>query len=234
MIKKINVDYVKEGWLIYNIATKLQPNFTLTKNNRLFISLLIHYFTGSNRFSQMKAEYNEEMGQKVSYGDLNKGLYIVGCVGSGKSHIFRVFKEYTQLKRINGFKVFDYSQILDDFEASDNLGGKKKIGFDSLNKFGVQFENRPDGVKDVSNSVYIDDFAVRTYSAKSFGTEINIVDELIAIRHKVYERSNRLTHISTNVYPGAFINEMDERNKSRFVQMFNVLEFNDNDWRLKK
>lgn len=232
-MNKIQIDRIIDSWLIYDIARKFEPDFEFTPQNKMLFKLFLAYFTGSNEFCELMYNYMKKTKQSPKMGSLDKGLYIIGNVGSGKSLIFKVFKEYTSIYRCNSYSRFDYLTILDKYESvsedKSNLTGPN-----SLKKFGLNYIASGPGFKDNPSTVYIDDFGVRSFNAKSYGTEINMIDELIALRYLVFEKHQKLTHLSSNIYPSDFSDIMDERNKSRMFQMFNIIEFIDKDWRKEK
>ena len=89
-IKTIEIDWNEHSLGILRIAKYLQPNFQITENNKIIMKLLLMYFTGNEDF---KKEVEAHTGIE---GSLNKGLYVVGSVGSGKTLLFKIFQMYTR------------------------------------------------------------------------------------------------------------------------------------------
>lgn len=235
MIKKIDIDRVLDSWLIFDLAKKLEPDFEFTDKNKLFLKLLLSYFTGHHEFINIFYDYMEKTGQEAELGSLDKGLYIIGNVGCGKSLLFKVFKEYTAIYERNSYNRYDYLTILDEFESTNNERKEGLLtGMDSLKKFGLNPVFSQGKIIESPSTIYIDDFGAKSFTAKSYSIEVNMLDEIISRRHLVFEKHGKLTHLSSNVYPSSFSQIMDERNKSRMFQMFNICEFIDVDWRLTK
>ena len=148
-------------------------------------------------------------------GSLKKGLMIVGSVGTGKSLLFRIFKAYTgKILRVNSFQYHTSSEIIDNVNIN---------GVEFLEKYNHNFDN--------PITCYIDDIASRNEVIKYFGTEVNVMEQLISIRYNIYERYKKLTHISSNKYPNDFKDLYDERVIDRMKQMFNVIELSGNSFR---
>jgi len=199
LIRTIIIDWSEHSKGILNIARNLEPNFEVTEDNKAILKQLLLYFTGS----------------KESHLDLNKGLFLVGGIGTGKSLLFDVFKIYTaEILRINSFQYHFANEIINNV----NINGIEKLELYNFNNgFPI--------------TCYIDDIASKTEKIKHYGTEINVIEQLLNIRYQVFNRFRKLTHISSNKYPAEMKEIYDLRIVDRFKEMFNIIEINGKSFR---
>ena len=200
IIHNVPVDekLLKSG--VVNIAHALHNDFDIDQDNKNVISALFYYFTG-----------NEAQCEKNMI-DLNKGLFVIGNPGSGKSIMMQIFKIYTgEILKKNSFQYFNSAEIIDEVEVS---------GIAPLEKFNYNF----DGVKPVPITCYIDDISSKIEKVKHYGTEINVISELITMRYNIYQRYKKLSHFSSNIYPNEMTKIYDERIISRLNEMCNIIE----------
>jgi DNA replication protein DnaC len=202
-IKTIKIDWDIEAKKIQYIAEKMQPGYIINDNNRDVLKKLLQYFTGQEDFE----------------GSLNKGLMLVGGVGTGKSLLFKIFKYYTMnVIKANSFQMHSGIDIIDNVNIS---------GVDYLAKYSHNFEGR----RAFPIRCYIDDIGLDNEKIKHFGTDISVIEQLLSLRYNIFERYGTLTHISTNKYPNQLKELYDIRITSRMSEMFNVIELKGNDYR---
>lgn len=149
--------------------------------------------------------------------DINKGIYIHGGTGSGKTLVLEVFKEYTKMHlQANSFRMVEASKIHD-------AAIKREIN--ALDEFiRVPITHTP-------INLYIEDFGASEKHVKWMGNKIEPMGELIMRRYRYYKKYGTLTHVCTNIRPGDLPNHFGPRVCSRFSEMFNIVNFNLFDWR---
>jgi DNA replication protein DnaC len=195
--------FIKESNFIYQITTHAlkQPHFSVDDKELkdLYKNALL-YFRGDNR----------------SEWDLEKGIFIFGGTGSGKSIFFEIFKEYTRHLGHNSFIKSKQIKIVADVA---------KNGINVLDSY----------VKDPKPIVlYIDDFGSGNSVINHFGTSYDVMDELMQARYDEFVRSGVITHITTNIKPSEFKEKYSDRITSRLSAMFNVIQFPTKDYRRVK
>jgi hypothetical protein len=182
-------------------AESLCPGFELDNNNIQVITLLILYFAGAEQFLK---KYTDVTGD---FADHNKGICLYGPLGSGKSLIFTVFKFYTKYGlRMNSFTYLNETDLYYKIQSG---------GLQAAEEFYFNYGN--------PKTVYIDDFASNIDMSKvnHYGNEINVLETFIKNRYIIYQKYNRLTHISTNKTPKEMKELFDERIIDRMKEMFN-------------
>lgn len=199
-LKTIDIDWVIHSNLILRIGKHFTSDFKIDENNKEILKQMLLYFTGNEKFN----------------GDLNKGILLVGGVGTGKSLLFDIFKKYTsEVIHTNGFQVHSAIDIIDRVNVS---------GIDILSFYSNNFEGRQ------AHPVrcYFDDIGTKHETVKHYGTEINVIEQLLSLRYNIYKRYGTLTHASTNLFPSNLSETYDKRITDRMVEMFNVLELKGN------
>lgn len=206
-----NIHFYKSE--VIRIAKDLEQNFTLTEKNKLIISLLFSYYTGSNSFPALMKEITGIQ------GSLNKGNMLVGGIGTGKTLLFDIFKEFTKTTiNANSFQKVEAIDIINEITVN---------GAVEFSKFS---HNKVNGMP-APITFYIDDIASKNENVKHFGTDHNVIEELLLLRYNVFKRYGTLTHTSTNIYPAQMNIIYDMRLIDRMKEMFNIIELDGPSWR---
>lgn len=187
-----------------------EPNYVIDKTNSNTIKSLFQYFTGNVEF----CEQNNI--------DLNKGILLIGNVGSGKSLLMKVFKNYTaNVLHCNSFRSYSSPEII----ANVNMNG---ISYLNL------FADNNDGYKAQPITAYIDDIcSLESEQVNNYGTKIEVIERLITISYEKYTRYRKLTHFTSNIYPEKMLKFYNERVISRLIEMCNIITLESSDFRLK-
>ncbi len=218
IIKPIKIDWNINSRLIKQLALQNESRFKFTENNKPIYKLLLQYFTGNPEFEKQSMS-----GSEMS-GSLNKGLLLIGSVGSGKTFAMStVFKIYTsQYLRSNSYQIYKYGNMKHDYGLN---------GMEALSEFG-KIESSTGGIqRNDTKVVLVDDFLSNGTTVSYYGNKIEFADELIDSRYEAFKQSRKLTHFTTNVYANKMKEVLDERSISRLLEMCNIIEFADNDWR---
>lgn len=182
--------------LFLDTANEIVPGFAIDENNRQAINDLFRYFTGLD-------------------GDLNpnKGLWIMGPNGTGKSKLLTIFSVFQQ-RRYDGFKVFECMTISNQYASK---GDVNKYTYNALGSYG--------GQKPVDMG--FDEFGRETIPANHFGQKLNVMQYILHIRYSLWQSEGIKTYITTNLstedvhdlYDGANDRFISDRCK----EMFNVV-----------
>jgi DNA replication protein DnaC len=192
IIRAVDINWNQHSSGVLNIAKSIEPDFLIDETNKDVLKQLLLYFTGSDEFD----------------GSLKKGIMLIGGVGTGKSLLFRIFKEYTsQIIRINSFQYHTSQEIIDNVNVK---------GVEYMDVFNHNYDN--------PITCYIDDIASRNEVIKYYGTEVNVMEQLLSIRYNVFSRYRKLTHVTSNKYPSDFKDLYDNRIVDRMKEMFNIIE----------
>ncbi len=197
-----------------------EPNFNIIKSIKIdhethyngIVNIFKHFEPGFIETEKIKSTIQKLLyyftGSGLFDGSLKKGIMLIGPVGTGKSLIFKVFKAYTgKILRTNSFQYHFSHEIIDNVNVN---------GVEFLEKYNHNFDN--------PITCYIDDIASRNEIIKYYGTEVNVMEQLLSIRYNVYSRYRKLTHVTSNKYPSDFKGLYDERIIDRMKEMFNIIE----------
>lgn len=144
--------------------------------------------------------------------DLNKGIYLYGVFGVGKTLFFNVFKAYLLLTR-GGFKKVTSDEIASRFATH---------GFQAIEELCAVRESM-EGNAPIS--LLIDDVGQGANSVKYYGSSTNVIVEILQRRYRCLTESGLLTHISTNLEPTEIKDVYGEYISSRAKEMFNPILF---------
>jgi len=156
----------------------LGKTYNIDKNNKEIINQIYFYLVGSPKFK----------------GNKNKGLFLMGSIGTGKTMIINA--------------------IINIIEATTNkrftsLHAKKIFSF--LKENGVERLNK--------RPLFIDDIGKETLEVNDFGTKINVIPDLFAIRYD----NNAWTFVTSNYDTEELTEFYGETIIDRFKELFNVL-----------
>jgi len=164
------------------LLEKGQENqFEIDDMNRDVIQELIYYLQGDDKFSY----------------DLNRGIIIMGSVGSGKTLLFNIIKEILTYIRKN-FHVYSAIEINEAYDKKDN---------DLIQRF---------------HDLYllgIDDLGTENPSIKVYGTEKSPIYEVINRRYS----TDKMLFITTNLDADEIQKRYGDRIRDRLKEMCNVL-----------
>ncbi len=144
-------------------------------------------------------------------GNLNpdKGLCLWGNVGTGKSTMLRIVKEFTKrlgIRRLNGCPSFRISHAADDVSAN-----YEEKGLEGIQTF---VESRAQAFDDVGSE---------TIPTGHYGTNCNVMQRILQSRYD--RRFSSLTHMTTNFTKADIVTVYGDRCYDRCKEMFNFIEF---------
>lgn len=177
----------------------------INDNNRDVINMLCLYFARDKRF---ETEFESKTGLDFS---LNKGIFLTGFVGTGKSSMFEAFrllgenysKEFQNLSLF--FWKHNCKQIVSEYMEKGNDEGK------NIKKY---FKG--------SVPIYFDDLGTEQNA-----WDVNIMQNIIEARYD----SNARTFITSNLGLKTIEEKYGKRVSDRFNEMFNIISINGESFR---
>jgi hypothetical protein len=172
--------------------------FVVDKNNEKIIKILSMYFSGDRRV--------------VEYGySLDKGILLIGGVGCGKTQLMSLCRTNPN----TSYTQHDCTDISTEYQQE----GPSVIDYYTENTkntkpehaFGQEFFGR-----------FFDDLGAES-NAKNFGTERNVMAEIIQRRDKLHP--HYLTHFTSNLTMDELEQSYGIRTADRLRGMCNVIEF---------
>lgn len=204
-LQRISYDYdlIEAKFFWHAIAQSLFEKVFIEKNTSIIWTEILRYL----------------MGDEESKISLNKGLYIYGPTGTGKTSTFDIITEFLKHTKVcyligTDVKLFRFTkvsskQIVTEFATSGHEGLKKYIEVRNL---------------------LIDDLGSEISTVKYYGTQVNVIEEIIEERY----RKIGFTHITSNLLMSDLELTYGSRVFSRLNEMCFEIKMNTEDIRLKK
>lgn len=177
--------------LFLNVADEATCGmFKIDDSNKQIVSDLFNYFIG--------------IPGKL---DLNKGIWLDGPIGTGKSTLMFVFSKFMQ--RINdGFRVYICSQVAAEYALTGNID---------------KYLLNPDGFCKEPVPMCFDELGREPIPSKYFGTELNVFQHILHIRYALWQQTHLKTYVTTNLMPDEVQNIYGDYIRDRRKEMFNLI-----------
>jgi hypothetical protein len=180
------------------------PGFVVDDDNNQIVRLLCQYFTNDPEF--------EKAGYKLS-----KGICLFGGVGVGKTMLMEMFRrnqkhsyQVTSCQDVESI----YAKNGPDFnEKTNEIGLRKFFGLINLNAAN-EYGHRTIGY-------LFDDLGQEITNTKYFGTERNVMQEVLTQRYKLGLFTS--THLTTNLDAKMILDTYGPRVADRMKEMFNII-----------
>lgn len=199
-LKVYSVNELCDSFL--NYAIRFFPTFQVTDTNKDVIRTLCLYF-----YEHPENEL-----------PLDKGIYLCGTVGTGKTTIMKLFSNWPLNK--NKFRFISCREIQQEFAIG---------GFQSLLKYTKQSYMKRQNMIDKSSGAItycFDDFGAEGRS-KFYGNDVNVMEEILQDRYREYQDYKMRTHMTSNITGGEVMEEnYGERVRDRSREMFNKINMN--------
>lgn len=220
-IKKIKINWNDAANEIKNIGLALCPEeatddgevipntgFQIDQSNKVLLKDLLLYFTGNKLVLYKNKHSTGEMTLRAETNlEPTKGICLIGGIGTGKTLLMKIFKEYTMnVLCKNSFVPFSAQEIVHNVESD---------GLSYLKQFGT--------AADTPSVCYFDDVASANEIVNHFGTKTNVLESVLSMRYDVFSRYGKLTHITTNASPEQLKKLYGERVYDRMIEMFNFV-----------
>lgn len=178
----------KSSQLFKQVVYTVCPNFEVDSSNKEILNELFFYVHGEGKL------------------DPNKGIWLYGDVGTGKSTLMKILGEYQRIYD-KGFKCVNCAMLAAQFSTH---------GIAALNE--STWNEGAYGSLPVERA--FDELGRETIPAKYFGNELNIMQHVIQIRYDLKLK----THVTTNIDPGIIEKMYGTHIHDRCFEIFNFIE----------
>lgn len=139
--------------------------------------------------------------------DLEKGLWLEGSIGTGKSTLMQVCSFFLRYYH-QGFRVYTCSQVATEFSLTGNLD---------------KYLDNHDGFITGPAPMCFDELGREPIPAKYFGTELNVMQHILHIRYTYWQLYRLKTCITTNLTSIEVEKKYGDYIRDRRKEMFNIL-----------
>lgn len=189
------------------IVTDRPPFFN--EETKIVFKALCYYFTGDAEF--------ETMGENWK---LNKGLCLMGNVGTGKTTLMRMFSR----NKRQSYQVLSCRKIAGEYAEN---------GHEILHKYSSVVTNYINDYKyflQKNLGFCFDDLGTES-NKKNYGNTVNVMEEILLNRYDNRQFGWNFTHITTNLTADQIEETYGSRVRSRMREMFNIIELTGGDLR---
>lgn len=140
--------------------------------------------------------------------DTNKGLWLYGNIGTGKSTMLRIIKEFCkEVRPKSDGKIYSFAII----SANEICRKYAKKGDDGISEY----------IK--SRRLAIDEIGTETIPTAHYSNAINVIEQVLLARYD--NRFDSFTHVTTNLTEDERKSRYKLRVYDRCKEMFNFVEF---------
>jgi predicted ATPase len=194
-----------KSFMLYRSSQIFDKPFSLDQNNQIIFDLLCHYFAEDEGFVAIA----ENLG--VSNPRLEKGLFLAGNFGVGKTWLMKLFaKNKRQVYHLHNAK-----QVADAFEVD---------GEEAVRSFVQPIKNAyNDGARFYQpySGLCLDDIGTEDVKT-NYGNKKNVIGDLIEKRYAA-GHCGILLHATTNLTAAQLKEFYGERVTSRMREVFNFI-----------
>jgi DNA replication protein DnaC len=151
---------------------------------------------------------NEKIFQAL-LNQTNKGVLIIGGIGTGKTCIMKLFNEVLKNKNIRYFIFADARDISFDFMCK---------GYAATEKYYKIELSREDSITTKYPNLIIDDLGIENAFINYYGTQEDVISNILFLRHS----KKTLTCATTNLSLDMLKKRYGERLFDRFKEMFDI------------
>lgn len=140
--------------------------------------------------------------------DTDKGLWLSGPVGTGKSTLLFVFSQFMRELR-QGFRIYVCSQITTEYSLHGDLSRYlDNAGWSNSGPVPMCF----------------DELGREPVPAKYFGMDLNVMQHILHIRYSYWQATGLKTYVTTNLFPEEIEKKYSDYIRDRRKEMFNLIK----------
>ena len=189
-----------------SFAQNYLPGFRIEAGYEEIVTALLAYFSEDEAACQQR---------KIQ---LQKGLFLMGPVGCGKTTLMKLCQAFFTNKP---FRIAASRKISQQF-ADEGYSALFRYGSQSYRIKHLGFG--PIVLYDQSITYCLDDVGVEPF-AKHFGNDCNVIAEVLLDRYEEFVRRGLITHLTTNLNAEELQQRYHERVRSRLREMCNLITF---------
>ncbi|TAJ13773.1 ATPase [Marinilabiliaceae bacterium JC017] len=144
--------------------------------------------------------------------DPRKGIMLCGPIGCGKTSLMQLMQFLVPPQY--RFPVKPCRDVSFEFQ---------KDGFDVIHRYSKRSFTIKPGIK-TPKTICFDDLGAEQ-NLKHFGSECNVMAEILLSRYELFTSDKLITHITTNLNATEIEELYDKRVRSRLREMVNVISF---------
>lgn len=184
--------------------SKGKKGFILGEENAIVIELMCQYLNNEPEFEN-------------NGFDLNKGIFLYGAYGSGKTIIMKAYREVKKklIKKTVGFKKC--TEINQMFLKIDPFTDEKQSYLFIQNYTDLKLISAKQ-----TNEMIFDDIGEEETTVIDFGNRVCLMAHILSERYNL-TRDNVLTHLTTNHTKKQIEDKYGGRIASRTFEMFNMI-----------
>lgn len=175
-------------------------NFEFDDENRSVVEFFISYF------------WNSEL-LKTMGGQAQKGIYLYGGYGTGKSLLFEILEQLDKSYPNCGFRI----KTVHTLELTDDL--QRQLA----NPNQLAINDKSIYSKHSTGHMHFEDLGAER-KINHYGNSIETMSDILQLRYNTSKRRSCKTFITTNLSPDDFKKRYGERCYDRMFEMFNILE----------
>ena len=190
-----------KSYLYRTLCDKFGKVLCDNEDARVF-NLISRYFAGD-------VEFEKAAMSNGRLGSLQKGLYLTGNVGIGKTELLLPFKKY-----LTGYPANYFNNGYEMYATANQIAS----AYDKSGEEGIASYM-------TTKTLFIDDLG-REPQSKFYGKAVEALELVFSARYDLGKREKVVTHVTTNIIDAEIIEERyGDYIRSRFKEMFNKIHW---------
>lgn len=196
----MKIDFDDEKRIFIDCFAKVEPKFDIHRADRNVLSSVFAWVWRKDEFNTLNL-------------DFDKGLFLYGALGLGKSLTMLALRQYMNYVKAK------YEEKREDYR----LCAWMKSASELANIYASDGQPALIDYTAYNVNLVIDEFGREPCPAKYFGTPMNVMQFILQIRYD--HRRTSVTHITTNLQLEKITNQYGDFVADRCLELFNFIEF---------